>query len=423
MTDYILQVLLYQLIFLIAYEIFFKKETFFSWNRYYLLISAGLSYILPLINIRSFAKYVKYFHGIQALNPVNLNYQADTSKYTVLDTTFINLTQIYIIGFGIMLLLFIWKLFQLLYKIHTHKVLNYSTYKIVLLKEKHVAFSFLNYIFISKAVFDQNPAPILAHELIHIKEKHSLDLLFFEIQKIVFWFNPLIYLYQHKIMLLHEYIADQKTLKTIPKQSFYENLLLQNFAIEKLPFINQYSNQTLLKKRIMMTTKKQSNPILKVKYLMVLPLIFTMLFMASCDKTDQSVRGQIPTESKIENTPKTFTLDQINKAPVFPGCEKLNDNNEIKACFSRKIREFVINNFDKKIMNDLPAGKYKILTQFHVDYTGKVTNIKAKADVEKLKKEAIKVLKRLPDMQPAELADGQKVGLTYTLPIILIGKK
>lgn len=119
---------------------------------------------------------------------------------------------------------------------------------------------------------------ILKHELIHVKQKHTLDLVFFEVLRVLFWFNPLIYIYQSKLRVLHEFIADKEALKTQDKIAYYQNLLTQMFDTNNVSFINTFYKKSLIKKRIIMLQKSKSSQLKLAKYLLVIPMIFTMLF-------------------------------------------------------------------------------------------------------------------------------------------------
>ena len=308
--------------------------------------------------------------------------------------------------------LFLFKLSQLIYKIKSHKTIRKSNYKLVILtEEQESAFSFFDYIFLGKRILQKDYQHILQHELIHVKEKHSLDLLFFEMQKIVFWFNPFSYLYAYKISVLHEYIADAKTIKETNKKSFFENLILQTFQIEKIPFVNNYHKKSLLKNRIMMATKNKSKKILKMKYLLVIPVTAIMLFIASCNNQESNLDEE-----------EAVNFSEINKSAVFPGCENEADEKAKKQCFATKMRQFVAENFNSDVINnlDLTPGRKRILVQFKVDKTGKITDIRARAPHPKLKEEAIRIAKKLPDMIPAEDINGKKVSMHYNLPIIFL---
>src|SRR5690606_29004922 len=98
---------------------------------------------------------------------------------------------------------------------------------------------------------------ILHHEAVHIKQKHYLDLLWFELLRIVFWFNPLVYFYQKRITETHEYIAD--SVVAVPnKKDYYLQLLTQTFETTKITFTNTLYNQSFVKERIVMLQKTKS---------------------------------------------------------------------------------------------------------------------------------------------------------------------
>jgi bla regulator protein blaR1 len=78
-------------------------------------------------------------------------------------------------------------------------------YHIIEVPNSTIACTFSRTIFLGDQLSEAEKQQILTHELVHVKQKHSLDLVFFELLKIIFWFNPLIYIYQNRITTLHEY--------------------------------------------------------------------------------------------------------------------------------------------------------------------------------------------------------------------------
>lgn len=116
------------------------------------------------------------------------------------------------------------------------------------------AFSFFHYIFLGENIKPEDQSIILNHEFVHVTQKHTLDLLVFELFKIIFWFNPLIYMYQSRIATVHEFIADAKAVKHQSKKAYYNNLLAQVFDTQKLSFINPFFKQSLIKKRMVLLT-------------------------------------------------------------------------------------------------------------------------------------------------------------------------
>ena len=108
----------------------------------------------------------------------------------------------------------------------------------------------------------------------------------------------------------------------------------------------------------------------------------------------------------------------IQNPPVYPGCEGKKGAKAIKDCMSKKVQAFVGKTFDKEIASDMGiSGKIKIMTQFTIDKTGRVTNIRARSKYKELAKEAKRVIRKLPKVKPGQQRN-RNVKVTYTLPII-----
>jgi beta-lactamase regulating signal transducer with metallopeptidase domain len=110
------------------------------------------------------------------------------------------------------------------------------------------AFSFFNYIFLEKEIYKIQQHNVIEHELLHRQQKYSQDLLFFEVLKIMTSFNSMIYIYQKRITLLHEFIFDAVSVKSVVKETFINFLLSNLFQVENISFINQFYKQSQLKK-------------------------------------------------------------------------------------------------------------------------------------------------------------------------------
>ena len=135
----------------------------------------------------------------------------------------------------------------------------------------------------------------------HIKQGHTWDLLFFELMRIIGWFNPLVYVYQSRTAELHEFIADAHVGKDF-KSEHYQQLLSQVFQTEHISFINQFFTQSLIKKRIVMLQKSKSKKVWQLKYLLLVPVVLGMLFYTSCELEKKQLEE--PSESAIEGLEK-----------------------------------------------------------------------------------------------------------------------
>ena len=109
----------------------------------------------------------------------------------------------------------------------------------------------------------------------------------------------------------------------------------------------------------------------------------------------------------------------IENVPVFPGCEK-GDNNAKRKCMSDKIQEFVSKNFNTDLASDLGlSGRQRITVLFKIDKTGAITGVQSRAPHPGLEKEAARVINKLPKMQPGKQR-GKAVIVPYSLPIVFV---
>jgi bla regulator protein BlaR1 len=140
-----------------------------------------------------------------------------------------------------------------------------------------VPHSFLSYIFISDA--DTVDKDILAHELSHVRQYHTLDILFVELYKVFFWFNPAVYFYRSSMMLNHEFLADEKVLKST-NVTAYQHLLLQNvMSVSTSSCITHGFNYSIIKKRLIMMTKKKSQATVISKILLTVSFSIGIAFL------------------------------------------------------------------------------------------------------------------------------------------------
>ncbi len=281
MIQYILECIAFQLAFLIIYDFFLKRETFFQWNRVYLIGTYVLSLVLPWIKIEALKTSVpeNYYVYPEFLLETNIAVVATGTE----NTPIINLTwQEGILYSGMLLAAFYfgYKLYQLYRLSRLGSVERFPNFTRIVIKNSELAFSFFRSIFLGDKILDREHGSIIKHELVHIEQRHSLDLLFFELMRIVGWFNPLVYVYQNRIAELHEFIADAQVPKT-ERQAHYNLLLSQVFQTQNISFVNHFFKSSLIKKRIVMLQKSKSKNIFQLKYLLLLPLVFGMLAYSS----------------------------------------------------------------------------------------------------------------------------------------------
>ena len=400
MINYIIQVMLFQVLFLIVYDFVLSKETFFTKNRWYLLMSAIMSFCIPFIQIPSFQKVVS--NDIRILLPEIVLSPQNMIEKTEVYQNFNGGLIVFWLGFLFFLGLFSFKVYKLIILIIKNSIEKKDSYTLIMLPNSKKAFSFFNYIFLGTDINELEKEKIISHELIHCKQKHSLDLLFFESLKILMWFNPLLYIYQKRITTVHEYISDAIILKSADKKLYMNTLVNQLFDVENISFVNQFYKHSQLKKRIMMITKEKSNKMKQTKYLLLVPILASMFFYTACSNTKNEI---------IEKEVIPFAM--IDKVPTFPGCPE-ND----KSCFNNKIRQHFQKEFNVNLTDSLKLspGKKRIIMLFKINKEGAITGIRTKAPHPALQEEAVRIIKLLPIMKPGEL-NGKKVTVKYSLPM------
>lgn len=299
----ILQIIAFQALFLLVYDLFLKRETFFNYNRAYLIITSVLSVVLPFIKFSELKTIAtkdvvihlpEVFIGIKT--PTVYDIQIAEQAGIVLEQPQTPIWQVVAVtGIVIATLIFLVKIIKLYWLKHKNPKRWQGNVLIVKLMKSSAAFSFFNTIFLGERIAETEKPTIYEHELVHIKEYHTLDLLFFELLRIVFWFNPLVYIYQNRVKELHEYIADAKAIKQNGKSEYYQSLLNQVFDVNNVSFTNTFFKKSLIKKRIVMLQKSKSKQLNLLKYTLLLPLVFGMLIYTSTE-----VRAQQKTEAKQE---------------------------------------------------------------------------------------------------------------------------
>lgn len=465
MIHYVIQIIAFQLLFLIVYDLFLKKETFFNWNRTYLLLTPIISLLLPFIQIEGIRQAIPETYLVQ-LPAVMIG--DGVTESSALSVSRLQFSWIFIWYSGVVIssIIFGIKISRLIGLIRSGKKEFYGDLSLKILPGTDAAFTLFNTVYLGESLSDSQKKHILLHEQIHVKEKHSLDLFFFEIMRILLWFNPFVYIFQMRIGALHEFTADRKVAVGAGKE-YYQNLLSQVFQTNKVSFINTFFNHSLIKNRIVMLQKSNSKKTLKFKYLLLVPIVCAMLIYTSCAQeaepkpveqendfimsTDSDILANIAAlkesiaakgemteeEAKALKTLYVITSEEgvnnlhfgevkdnleipfgvIQKVPVYPGCEGL-ENNAAQKCFKEKVATFIVSNFDtEKFKGSSMQGRQRIAVNFVISSEGAIKNVVAKAEYKPLMEEAERVVKMLPNMQAGE-HDGKKVNVQFALPII-----
>ena len=291
MIDYLLKTIICSAWLFLLYFLLLRKEKIYHYNRFYLLFSLAFSFFVPFITI-TFTSPLNTITAITRLpgtintTPLQEVYQAEKHNYL-----FTVLLIIYVLITTVLLFRFIKNLFSICLKIQKNKVIRYAGAYIVLLEENTDPHSFLNYIFLNRELYEQGKIEkeILEHELAHIRQKHSLDILLLELLLAFTWFNPFLYLYKKAALLNHEFLSDESVLQKFNDRPGYQYLLLTIAARpDSLPLTNSF-NYLLIKKRFLMMTKQTSPVAALARKLALLPLLCITGFLFSSTVVAQEV--------------------------------------------------------------------------------------------------------------------------------------
>jgi len=259
------------------YTLVLKSETFFRQNRFYLNTSILLSFIIPFINSNWFQELFITQKLRETIVPTQMVYEiivvgADegASNWAIGDIILL----IYTVVMAILLFRFLFRLILLNSKLKP---------------KKGAAYSFFNTMVVDRELPESGI--IINHEKVHMREWHSADILLTELATIINWFNPVVYLYKNEIMHIHEFIADEEAATGMLSKSDYALLLFSNsLGVQPDQLSNNFFNNSLLKRRIIMLNKSKSRRTGLWKYGFSAPLFAIMLIFSAAsvatEKTD-----------------------------------------------------------------------------------------------------------------------------------------
>ncbi len=355
---YILKLSAYWLVLYLCYALFLRQQTFLRWNRAYLLASLVAGFVLPLVTYP------------EAAPPMPVVYEVSMATFTVATATptaslltWENaLWLVYFLGVVFMLGRLLRHFTQLFSLIRKGEGIAMDDHTLVLLDHDHTgdaspgeasrgetspdistlgSFSFLHWIVISRSDYESNFDTILNHELVHVRQRHSWDVIFLEILQVVFWFNPILIIYKKTIQQVHEYLADEKA-KADNRDRYAEFLVSYALGAPNTVLTNQFFNQSFLKNRIVMLYKNKNSNWSLGKYAAVALMIgFTALTVASCERdvVPTSANGEEMVKGNINVTGIINTPDHkpLRGATVSDSEGKKSTTTDAAGRFSLKV--------------------------------------------------------------------------------------
>ncbi len=396
------------MVFTLLYYALFRRETFHRLNRFLLMGMTVLSLVLPALHLpvsRAGAGDVPFLIGSVTVYADRLGQGA--SGETPSGSW---LTPLYLAGVTVFSMYLLAQLGLLLYRILKGKRCRFMGARLVVLPENRQPFSFFNMVFMDRHPGDTDA--VLRHELAHVRQWHSLDMIFIQLVKILQWFNPFLFLIEKAIQETHEYLADASVTEQDGEADGYRLLLLSRvFGVQ--PGIFSFFNHSRIKNRMIMLTKQKSPISHRLKYLCVLP-VFVLLFVAiSCQKKMPAPPPPPPPPPAAVEQPPEVSADtnfyvKVDKPAEFQGGDV--------SVFQTWVQKNLVYPPDA-----IKAGIFgKVLVQFSVDEKGKLGYVKVLRGVSpSLDEETVRVIKSSPDWVPAQ-REGKDVKQQFVIPVVFV---
>jgi hypothetical protein len=313
--------------FYLAYFFLLRKETFFNSNRWFLLSGLITSILLPLI----------IFTKVIWVNPSPSNFNWSKIQITTpIQNNSLEINWYYAFGiiYGIGIILFLTKFavdFFGLQKILKNKTTQQQAdFKFIDVEEKIPPFSYFEYIVYNSSLYsDFELNNILEHEKVHCSQNHTIDVLISRLFCAIFWYNPFVWLYKNAIMQNLEFIADSEAVKNIADKKSYQFTLLKITTHENCVAITNHFYQSLIKKRIVMLNKNQSNKKNSWKYAIILPLLgaFMFLFQVKVVAQEKKISKK---SSEYKSSIKSKTNLNLKEEEGFWSVDSMKNNDGLE---------------------------------------------------------------------------------------------
>jgi TonB family protein len=298
--------------FALVYILFLRNERFFTLNRFFLVFGILASIGFPFFTWH----YTVIFPMIPSAEVSEPTFQETVSPESEPFSTGTILLLAYLSGMTYLLYRLIKQTLSVWTIIRKSKPLHFNSAKLIHTNRYPASFSFFSFVFVNPSIDETETKEIVNHEQEHIRQRHWIDLLLFEILCTIQWFNPAIWLYGRFIRQNHEYLADEAALQRTSNPAIYRAALLnQMFGGPVISLANSF-NYSINKKRFTMMKHTIQSPFRKLKLLLVLPLI-AGVFYAFAAPEYQFVQAE---NNKFINDGKTVTGKVTDdKGEALPG--------------------------------------------------------------------------------------------------------
>ena len=361
------------------YTIVLRNQPSHQYNRFFLLATSLLSFILPLLEIPlmvdgGIGQVAGNYQNYILLDPAVLGAEVSGAAASSQDGWHWGYALVILYAAGVLVSLGIVfeQVFQLLTVVRQSIVVPKDGYRLVYTKGKLPSSSFFSYLFWdnTQQLSEKEAGQIIAHEEAHIREGHSYDVLYMALLKVVFWFHPLIYLYEHALTDVHEFTADARAIQQNPGS--YARLLTRSlFAGIQPSLVNHfYKSRTLKRIKMMHLTQKQTP---RYKHFLALPLLAAVFFTFSCQ-----------TEEELEKEAIAQSYEQIQarmQAVQDESIKLVNNYYDSYNTFAAEVRDAAGDNL--KVFEQVAStADFKKYSQLHEESNQLMEKLRSLPDAE-----------------------------------------
>lgn len=351
----------------------------YDFRRKFLVISSFISITLPLIPSALPSESIVVFSQLlptvelvaESLQNTAYTATANTSSFSLIYI----LLSIYLIITLFFLIRFVRSVFQIVQIFKNHNSNSREGNIIYTSSIKNPCSFFKTILLPSDQVFSQEElATIIKHETIHIALDHSLEKIYFEVFKIVFWWHPVSWLYTRKIELIHELQVDEHMQEQMSSNKYKEILLQLIINPPRLRLTHSFSSH--IKKRIQtMNQEKKKSSLFQLASIVAILMLGTFLIHSCSQPTEEQYASQVEDiniiaaktedskyyELNVVDTITVFNADTYEEhveivknnliiykepdvMPMFPGCDLSLDTEALKECSDQKMLQFIYTN-------------------------------------------------------------------------------
>lgn len=309
---YILKLSVSLAVVFLFYHFILRKLTFYNWNRWYLLGYSLLSFFIPFIDI-SPALHKNELTNATVVQWVPIFYkQADENS----SLSYWNIIALLVImGMLIMLTRLVMQLISFRSMRRKAQLISGEDIQLYQVNESIIPFSFGNAVFINRDLHTaEELEEIIRHEFVHVKQRHSIDIIFGELLCLFNWYNPFAWLIKSSIRQNLEFVADNKVLENGINRKQYQYLLLKVIGNNQFSIAQKF-NFSSLKKRIAMMNKNKSTKMHLLRFLFLLPVLAVILvsFRKEIGDTLNRKQKQLPIMPTLSMTDMTDTIPDVTE--------------------------------------------------------------------------------------------------------------